>query len=86
MANETAWVHFREVIGCIKRLEDGVGQIVKDIDRLRVIKEEILDDVELRAELKKIIDIYPDASMESLIADYNRFVALRDWLEGNKYI
>ena len=86
MANETAWVHFREITGIIKRLENSIGQIARDIDRLRVMKEEILDNVKLKAELKKIIDVYPDATMESLIDDYTRFQALKDWLEENNYI
>ena len=86
MANETAWVHFREIIGIIDRLNNNTKQIIRDIDKLRVIKEEILDNTKFKTELKKIIDIYPDATMESLIADYNRFAALRDWLEENKYI
>ena len=86
MANETAWVHFREIIGIINKLESNIGQIAKDINRLKVMKEEILDNTELKAELKKIIDVYPNASMESIVADYQRFQSLRGWLEENKYI
>lgn len=86
MANETAWTHFREIIGVIKRLKDSISQFVKDIERLRVMKEEILDNAELRAELKKIVDVSHDTTMESLVADYTQFQALRDWLEENEYI
>ena len=85
MANEIAWVHFREIIGIIDRLNNNTKQIARDIDRLRVMKEEILDNAELRAELKKIIDVYPDATMESLVDVYNRFQALKDWLEENNF-
>lgn len=86
MANETAWVHFREITGIIDRLNNNIKQIARDIDRLRVMKEEILDNAELRAELKKIVDVSHDTTMESLVADYTQFQALRDWLVENNYI
>lgn len=86
MANQTAWIHFREIMAVVSRLESNTKQIAKDIDRLREMKEEILDNPIFKAELKKIIDIYPDATMTSLIADYTKFQALRDWLEENNYI
>ena len=85
MANEVAWQHFKEITGIIKRLKDNIRQIVSDIDRLRVMKEEVLDNAELRAELKKIVDVSHDTTMESLVADYQRFRALRDWLEENEF-
>jgi len=86
MANSTAWTHFKEITGIINRIGDNISQIARDIDRLKLMKEAILDNAEFKAELKKIIDVYPDATMESLIADYQRVQALRDWLVENKYI
>lgn len=86
MVNETTWVHFREIIGKISRLNDSINQIARDIDKLKAMKETILDNAEFRANLKKIIDVYPDATIESLVDDYNRFQALKSWLEENKYI
>jgi len=83
MANETAWIHFREITGLIKRLKDSIEQIIKDIDRLKVMKEEILDNAKLKTELKKIIDIYPGMTMESLIDVYNYYQALKNWFDEN---
>lgn len=86
MANETAWIHFREFLGIISRLNNNISQIAKDIDKLKSMKETILDNAEFKAELKKIIDVYPDTSMETLVDDYTKFKALKDWLVENKYI
>lgn len=86
MANETAWIHFREITGRINRLNGNIKQIARDIDKLKSIKEDILDNAELRAELKKIVDVSHDTTMESIIEDYQRFQALRDWLAENNYI
>lgn len=85
MANETAWTHFQGIRGIINRLNNNIKQIARDIDALKVIKEEVLDNAELRAELKKIVDVAHDMTMESLIADYQRFQSLRDWLEENDF-
>ena len=86
MVNDTTWQHFHGIVNKIKRLEDGIKQVAKDFDELKSMKEEILDNTEFKAELKKIIDIYPDATMESIVEGYTKFQALRDWLEENKYI
>jgi len=80
------WMHFEQITSKVNRIKATIKQIAKDIDRLKGVKEAILDDPELRAELKKIIDVYPDATMESIIEDYNQFQALRNWLEENNYI
>ena len=86
MTNTINWIHFKELTSKIDRIKKIIEQLGIDIDALKLKKEAILDDAELKAGLKKIIDVYPDASMESLIADYNQFVALKDWLEENNYI
>jgi len=86
MIDNTTWQHFEAIINKIRRLEASIKQIARDIDKLKAMKEEILDNTEFKAELKKIIDVYPDATMESLIADYQRFQDLRDWLVKNNYI
>lgn len=86
MANETDWVNCREITGIIDRLNNNIGHIVRDIDKLKSMKEDILDNAKLRAGLKKVIDVYHGATMESLIEDYQRFQSLRDWLEQNNYI
>jgi len=83
--NETTWEHFREITGCIERIRNNIKQVVRDIGHLKSIKESILDDAEFKAKLKKIIDVYPGATMESLIADYTRFRSLGDWLEENEF-
>lgn len=86
MTNIINWEHFKQITARIDRIKASIKQLGIDIDELKLKKEAILDDPILKAELKKIIDIYPGATMTSLIADYNQFIALKDWLEENEYI
>jgi len=85
MANQTTWEHFQQITGCIERIKNNVSQLKRDIDNLKSMKETILDDAEFKAKLKKVIDVYPGATMESLVADYTQFQSLRDWLEENEF-
>ena len=85
MVNTINWEHFKQIIGNIDRIKASIKQLAKNIDRLRVMKETVLDDPILKAELKKIIDVYHGATMESLIADYTKFQSLKDWLEENEF-
>lgn len=86
MATATDWTHFREITEIIKWLNANIRQIAKDIDRLKSMKETFLDDADFRAGLKEIVDISHDTTMESLIKDYQRFQALKDWLAENNCI
>lgn len=86
MINIINWEHFKQITGRIDRIKASIKQLGIDIDKLKAKKEAILDDPILKAALKEIIDVYPGATMTSLVADYNQFIALRDWLEENKYI
>jgi len=85
MSNQTTWQHFKTITECIERIKGNVGQLKSDIDSLKSMKETILDDTEFKAKLKEVIDVYPGATMESLIADYTRFQSLRAWLEENEF-
>lgn len=85
MTNPTSWTHFKEIIGCIERIKSNVNQLKRDIDQLKSMKETILDDAEFKAKLKMIIDVYPGASMESIVEDYLKFQSLRDWLGENEF-
>lgn len=86
MADLIAWKNFRRITGILNQLKNSIKQIVEGIDELKVMKEEILDDPGLRAELKKVIDVYPHATIQSLASDYEEFKALKEWLEQNGYI
>lgn len=86
MADLIAWKNFRKIIGIINQLNNSVKQIAEGIDELKAMKEEVLDDPGLRAELKKITDIYPHASIQDLADDYSKFKTLKVWLEQNDYI
>jgi len=86
MTNTINWIHFKQITGKIDRIKASIKQLGIDIDELKAKKEAIFDDPVLKAELKKIIDIYPGATMTSIVADYNKFIALKDWLEENDHL
>ena len=86
MTDLIAWKNFRRIIGIVNQLKNSVKQITEGIDELKTMKEEILDDPALKAELKKVLDVYPNASIQSLTNDYAKFKTLKEWLEDNDYI
>jgi hypothetical protein len=86
MINTINWEHFKQITGRIDRIKANIKQLGINIDELKAKKEAIIDDPVLKAALKEIIDVYPGATMTSIVADYNKFIALKDWLEENEYI
>jgi len=86
MTNTINWEHFKQITGRIDRIKANIKQLGIDIDELKLKKEAILDDPILKAELKKIIDIYPGATMTSIVADYNKLIALKNWLKENDHL
>ena len=86
MTDKINWIHFKQITGRIDRIKANIKQLGINIDELKAKKEAIIDDPILKAALKEIIDVYPDATMTSIIADYNKFIALKDWLEENDHL
>jgi len=45
-----------------------------------------MDDTDRKTELKKIIDVHPDFTIESITVQYLKLMTLKTWLEDNGYI
>lgn len=85
-ANKQAWEDFSSVVGTVERTKSDVEEVGRNIERLKEMKVEIMDDATRKAELKKIIDQHPDFTIQSLGADFIRLIALHTWLEDNGYL
>lgn len=86
IANEQAWKDFDDIVNQISGIKQVIKNINTQIETLKGLKEEILDDPARKAELKKIIDIYPDYTITTLTAEYTKLMALKTWLESNTYL
>ena len=85
-ADKQGWKDFDDIVNQISGIKQVIKNINTQIETLKGLKEEILDDPQRKAELKKIIDIYPDYTIATLTAEYNKLMALKTWLEQNTYL
>lgn len=86
MANEQAWQDFKRITRAFMIIPGKINEIHNQIERLKELKQEILDDATRKAEMKKIIDIHPLYTIANLQADYQKIIALQAFLENNGYL
>lgn len=75
-ANKQAWEDFSSVVGTVERTKSDVKEVGRNIERLKKMKAEIMDDMARKTELKKIIDQHPDFTIISLGKDFTKLIAL----------
>ncbi len=80
MANETGWNDFKAIVAIINRTKHDIERIGNDFNRLKKLKDEVLDDPERKAEAKKVADVNPDFSITGITADFTKIKALNDHL------
>ena len=85
-ANKQGWDDFDDIINHISGIKDVIRNIHSQLETLKRLKEDIMDDTTRKAELKKIIDQHPDFTIQSLGADFTKLIALHTWLEENGYL
>lgn len=85
-ADKQGWKDFYDIINQISGIKQVIRSFHAQIETLKGLKEEILDNPQRKAELKKIIDIYPGYTIASLSAEYTKLIALKTWLEQNTYL
>lgn len=83
MSKEQAREDFGTIVGGIKRTLSDVKILAVQIDHVKKLKEEILDDTTRKAEVKKIVDVMLDESLTEIVAKYDKLITLRGWLEQN---
>lgn len=83
---EQAFEDFARIIGNGNQLFDDIKAIGRAIDEFKLIKEEIIDDAERKAEVKKLIDLHPEYTIAKVTNGYNKLITLKSWLEDNGYL
>ena len=85
-ATKQAFEDFARIIGGGNRIFDDIKAIGRAIDEFTLIKQEIIDNPDRKAEVKKIIDLHPDYSITNVTNGYTKLMAFRSWLEDNNYL
>ena len=86
MANQLAWQDFNRVTREFDRIQESIEDVSRWAGNLQAIKTEIFDDTDRKAELKKIIDIHPDYTIEDIVTTYQKLRTLKTYLEDNGYV
>lgn len=82
MANEQAWIDMRTLISMDTNLNQQVANFKIFFEELKAFKEEVLDDPERKAELKKLIDEHPNWTMAKINNKYQEHKTIYDYLTG----
>lgn len=80
------WGDFSRIIGDINRSYSEIRELDRLITDLEAAKIEIIDDVDRRDRLIKILDVHPDYSAAWVNQQHNKLKTLRQYLEDNNYI
>ena len=86
MSNQQSWLDFKRVIKEFARIQESIEDVSRWAGNLQAVKTEIFDDVERKAELKKIIDIHPDYTITGVVATYQKLQTLKTYLIDNGYV
>lgn len=71
---------FPRIIGGINRVKSDIQEIVRKIEGIEKLEQEILDDPKRRAEIKKIFDIDPTYTIKGTKAEIKKLNALKEKL------
>jgi len=85
-ANKEAWRDFRVIIGALESGEMQIQQLYNTIVSIESEKAEIIDDVNRRNELIKILNIHPDYSVQWVQVRITKLTELKQWLIDNGYV
>lgn len=88
MATKQAWEDF-SLVGKVNRIKSDIQEVGRNIESLKEMKVEIIDNSERKAELKKILDQHFDDTINTttkLTSACTKLFALHTWLEDNGYL
>lgn len=88
MATKQAWEDF-SIVGRINRINSDIQEIGRNIEALKEMKKEVMDNPTRKAEFKKILDQHFDDTTNTTTKLTNactKLFALHTWLEDNKYL
>lgn len=81
MATDQALADVKTIISINQGLSRLVANLKISFENLKEFKEEVLDDPERRAELKELIDVWPDWSMNKITTSHKEYKAIYDYLK-----
>lgn len=77
-ANEQAVEDFNGLIGKINRTKSDAEEVIRNIEEIEKMAKNILDDSSRKAELKKIVDVYPNITMTKISNDIKDLKAIKE--------
>jgi len=86
MATKQGWRDFKVIIPRIEQCVDEIHTLFTEINRLEKDKADIVDDADRLADVKKILDIHPDYSVNWVRQRITKLSELKTWLEDNGYL
>jgi len=84
--NNQAWNDFKNLRNDIKAVKHQLSSTYERIRDLDEFANEILNDNDRKAELKKLIDQHPDYDLSDIQSRVQKLRALKQWLEDNDYV
>jgi len=81
MANQLAWQDRDKILAILNSMDIYLRSYKTTFESLKMIKIEILDDVERATEMKKIINIDPIWTMTGLVEKYLFYKEIYDYLK-----
>jgi len=70
----------------VNHVEQELNSIYVNIGAIERMKQEILDDPERKAALKKLIDLHPDYDLADIAKKITKLSTLKTWLEDNGFV
>lgn len=86
MATKQGWKDFNTIISRMKICIDNILELSNQIQRLEKNKDDIIDDAVRLADIKEILDIHPDYSVNWVQQRITKLSELKTWLEDNNYL
>jgi len=86
MATKRGWRDFSIIISRIEMCINEIQNLYNGVSRLEKDKADIVDDAVRLADVKKILDIHPDYSVNWVRQRITKLSELKTWLEDNGYL
>jgi len=86
MASHRGWRDFSIIISRIEMCVNEMQNLYNGISRLEKDKADIVDDAKRLADVKKILDIHPDYSVNWVRQRITKLSELKIWLKDNGYL
>ena len=83
---EQAFADLPRTTGKYRRIQSDIKILAGEIERLEELEAEILDDVERKAAVKKLIDMHPVLTVTKVVTAIQKLKDLRAHLADNNFL